>query len=158
MIKIDNKFITPLIEKAKKAERKRTNYNFHKELSDTLQRMLNLMNKTTYIQPHKHENPDKREAFIILKGKGVVIEFDNDGKIKDYILLDPSIGNHGCEVAEKSWHTIICLEDNTVFYEVKDGPYNAADDKNFAAWAPKEGDIGCLEYNEKITKQLSLND
>jgi len=157
MIKINIDFFAPLIEKAKVSERKRTNHNFHKEFSDTLQRMLNVMNINTYVQPHKHENPDKREAFIILKGRGMVIEFDDTGKITDYISLDPLKGNHGCEIAARTWHTIICLEDNTIFYEVKDGPYNPKDDKNFATWAPIEGDENCLGYTNQLLKQIGLS-
>ncbi len=157
MIKIDNAFAAPLINKAANSDRRRTIYNFHKEYSDTLQRMMNVMNKDTYIQPHKHEDPDKREAFIIFKGKGVVVEFNDNGEITDYFILDPTKGQYGCEIAEKTWHTVICLEDNSIFYEVKDGPYNPIDDKNFAVWAPKEGDAGCNEYNEKLVKKLGIN-
>lgn len=156
MIKIDDSFTSPFIEKSANSERRRTIYNFHKEYGDTLQRMMNVMQKDTYIQPHKHQNPDKREAFIIFKGKGLVIEFNDNGNITDYFILDPTIGNYGCEVAERTWHTVICLENNTIFYEVKDGPYNPADDKNFAPWAPTEGEAGCKEYNEHLIKQLGI--
>ncbi len=156
MIKIDDSFTSPLIKKSANSDRRRTIHNFHKEHSDTLQRMMNVMQKDTYIQPHKHENPDKREAFIIFKGKGVVIEFDDHGKVLDYFILDPTKGNHGCEVAENTWHTVICLEDNSIFYEVKDGPYNPTDDKNFATWAPKEGNAGCKEYNKQLIQKLGI--
>jgi cupin fold WbuC family metalloprotein len=156
MIKIDESFAAPLIDKAANSGRRRTIHNFHKDYSDTLQRMMNVMNKDTYIQPHKHEDPDKREAFIIFKGKGVVVEFNDDGEIADYFILDPAKGKYGCEVAERTWHTVICLEDNSIFYEVKDGPYNPADDKNFATWAPKEGDNGCHEYNEQLLEQIGI--
>ncbi len=156
MIKIDEKLTEPLIKKAANIARKRTNHNFHKEDGDTLHRMLNIMNINTYVQPHKHDNPDKREAFIILKGKGLVIEFDDDGNITDYIHLDPQKLSHGCEIAAKTWHTVICLEDNTVFYEVKDGPYHPLNDKDFAAWAPKEGDKKCLGYIEQLLKQIGI--
>jgi len=150
MIKIDQTFTDALLEKAAKSERRRTNYNFHKELSDPLHRMLNIMNTDTYVCPHKHINPDKREAFILLKGKALAIEFDDNGQIKDYIVLDKEIYSHGCEIGIRNWHTIICLEDSTIIYEVKDGPYDQATDKVFATWTPKEGDDNCLEYNKKL--------
>lgn len=156
MIKIDKALINPLVEKAGKSERKRTNFNFHKVLSDPLQRMLNVMDKSTYIQPHKHEDPDKREAFLILKGKGLVIEFDEYGNIVDHIILDPNIGSFGCDLDAKTWHTIICLEDGSVFYEAKDGPYEPLDDKCFASWAPKEGDPECERYNNNLKKLMGV--
>ncbi len=154
MIKIDRNFTDKLIKTAQKLPRRRINYNFHKKLSDTLQRMLNVMNKDTYVQPHKHENPDKREAFIILKGKVLVIEFDNSGNIAEYILLDRTQENYGCEIAAGTWHTIICLEDNSIIYEVKDGPYIQETDKKFAGWAPKEGDKSCKKYNEALIQKI----
>lgn len=154
MIKIDRNFTDKLINQAQKSTRRRVNYNFHKELSDTLQRMLNVMNKDTYVQPHKHENPDKREAFIILKGKILVIEFDDSGNIKEHILLDQTQKNYGCEIAPGTWHTLICIEENSIIYEVKDGPYIQETDKIFAPWAPQEGDSLCTEYNTALMQKL----
>jgi cupin fold WbuC family metalloprotein len=115
------------------------NHNFHSGFSDTLQRMLNAMEPLSYIQPHKHENPDKREVFMALRGRFVVVEFDEQGNITDHILLDPLNGNFGAEIPERTYHTIIALDPDTVAYEFKDGPYTPIDDKNFAPWAPKEG-------------------
>ncbi len=154
MIKIDKQFTNKYIDIASSSERKRTNYNFHKELSDTLQRMLNVMNKNTYVQAHKHEMPDKREAFIILKGKVLVVEFDDVGRITDHIILNRDLENYGCEIVPGSWHTIICLENNSILYEVKDGPYIQETDKQFAVWAPDEGDDACEEYNKVIVGQI----
>lgn len=156
MIKIDKRFTENLIEKALQSDRKRTTFNFHKELSDSLQRMINTMNTDTYVQPHKHQNPDKREVFILIKGKALVVEFDDQGVVSDYILLDRMAESYGCEIEPGSWHTIICLENNTLLYEVKDGPYDAFTDKKFAKWAPKEGDLNCLAYNKKIAKELGV--
>lgn len=154
MIKIDKRFTESLIEKASHSDRKRTTYNFHKELSDRLQRMVNTLNTDTYVQPHKHEHPDKREAFILLKGKALVVEFDDQGIVSDYILLDKDAESYGCEIEPGYWHTIICLEDNTLLYELKDGPYDVNTDKKFAKWAPKEDDPNRLAYIKKIAKEL----
>jgi cupin fold WbuC family metalloprotein len=156
MIKIDKDFLAPILQKASNSERKRTNYNFHQFAEDTLQRMLNVLNTGTYVRPHKHENPDKREAFIILKGKIVVVEFDNQGNPVENIVLIANSENYGCEIAPKSWHTIICLEDNSVVYEVKDGPYIATIDKNFAPWAPEEGSENAFAYNKKLLEKLGI--
>ncbi len=108
----------------------------------------------TYVQPHKHENPDKREAFLILKGKILVVSFDDAGTINDYVLLSPTGGNFGLEIPPRTYHTLICLETGSVLYELKDGPYIVATDKVFAPWAPKEGDPGSSAYNREILDQL----
>jgi cupin fold WbuC family metalloprotein len=139
MIKIDTLLLDNTSAKAKVSPRRRMNYNFHKEYSDTLQRMLNAIEPFSYIQPHRHAHPDKREVFFALRGRIVVIEFDNLGNITDHTLLDPLSGNYGAEIPERTFHTIIALDHDTVAYEVKDGPYAPIDDKDFAPWAPKEG-------------------
>jgi cupin fold WbuC family metalloprotein len=156
MIKIDNQLIDRISELAQNSERKRKNYNFHKIESDPLQRLINAIEPYSYIQPHKHENPDKREVFFVLKGKMAVIEFDDNGEILDYIILDSKTGNIAVEIPEKTWHSIISLEKGSVSYECKDGPYNPENDKNFAKWAPKEGDRDCKAYIETILKKLNL--
>lgn len=156
MIKINEEFIEITSAKAKTSKRRRMNYDFHKSSSATLQRMLNAIEPGTYIQPHKHENPDKVEAFFVLRGKILVVEFDDEGNISDHIILDPLKGNFGAEIAPRKWHSIISLEKNSVVYEVKDGPYDEKIDKNFATWAPAEGDPEELNYIQKILEKLSV--
>lgn len=156
MIKIDVSFIKPISDKAKKNERKRLNFNFHKSADDSLQRLINAIEPYSYIQPHKHENPDKREVFFILKGRMAVVEFDDNGNILDHIVLDAEKGNYAVEIPEKTWHTIISLAIASVAYEFKDGPYSVDKDKNFAAWAPKEGDSSSKAYIDNILEKLQL--
>jgi cupin fold WbuC family metalloprotein len=146
MIRIDSYLLDETSAKAKLSPRRRMNYNFHEHYSDKLQRMLNAMEPLSYIQPHKHENPDKREVFFSLRGRILVIEFDESGNITDHTLLDPLSGNFGAEIPERTFHTIVALDPDSVAYEVKDGPYAPIDDKNFAAWAPKEQAPTAIEY------------
>jgi len=133
------------------------NYNFHPLDADPLQRMLNAMEPDTYIQPHKHENPDKREVFFCLKVRILVVEYTEQGDIADFALLDPLMGCYGCEVAPRTYHSIISLQAGSVAYEVKDGPYVQSDDKQFAPWAPAEGDPDAKKFNEQIVKKLGLD-
>lgn len=156
MLKIDEAFIEHTSQQARTSPRRRKNYNFHRHDADTLQRMLNAMEPDTYIQPHKHENPDKREAFFCLRGKIMVVEYNENGSISDHTILDPLSGNYGCEVSPRTWHSIISLQSGSVAYEVKDGPYDPAIDKHFAPWAPKEGEAGCIEFNQKVLKEIGL--
>jgi len=156
MIHINHKLLKVTSSKAEQSGRLRMNHNFHKDLSDTLQRMLNAMEPHTYVQPHKHEEPDKREIFVILKGRIVVIEFDDDGEIVDHVILDRKAGNYGVEISPGKWHSLISLEKGSAVYEVKDGPYHQIDDKNFANWAPKEGEATCMGFNKNILKQLQI--
>lgn len=157
MKKIELQRLNELCIEAKNLPRKRKNYNYHDDLSDTLQRLLNAMQPDTYVQPHKHESPDKREVFILLTGKALVVTFNNNGEIEEHFILSRELGNFGVEIPEKKWHTVIVLEEDTVVYEVKDGPYSPVDDKNFAEWAPKEGDPNCHVFNEKILDAIGYS-
>ncbi len=155
MLELNKKLLEKITSEAKHSPRKRKNYNFHKEYTDQLQRMLNAINPGSYVQPHKHEAPDKREVFIILQGKMAVFEFDNSGTIKQQTILDTKTGNLGVEIAPGTWHTIVSLEEGSVVYEIKDGPYQPVDDKNFATWAPKENEEGVDEYLNFLLNNLT---
>jgi cupin fold WbuC family metalloprotein len=154
MLKIVSpKLLDELSQKAAVNPRKRLNHNFHDDLADPINRMLNALEPGTYLQPHKHESPDKREVFIAFRGSLVVVFFDASGNPTEFILLDPKKGNHGVEIPVGAWHTLIALESGSVVYEVKDGPYLPLSDKNFASWAPKEGHPECEEFLRKLTDQ-----
>ena len=157
MIKINQERTGELTEQAKISPRKRKNYNLHKENSDTLQRLLNAMEPGTYIHPHKHENPDKREVFLVLTGTLLVVEFDENGNITDHLILNHHLGNFGVEIAAKTYHSVISLEKNSVAFEAKDGPYDPADDKYFAPWAPAENSPECPGYIEAILAKLNIS-
>jgi cupin fold WbuC family metalloprotein len=156
MIHIDQPLIEKMILQARSSPRKRKNLNFHVVPTDLLHRMLHGMEPETYVQPHKHEDPDKREAFIILKGRVAAVQYTQNGEVCDYIILDPSEGNYGVEFEPRTWHSLIVLESGSVVYEVKDGPWNPEDDKYFAAWAPKEGDDKCQDFNRRILKETGI--
>ena len=155
MKKVDAVLLDVVSGEAKKSERLRKNFNFHSIYDDPINRMLNAFEPETYVQPHKHEDPDKVEVFVLLRGKALVVEFDNTGKITDYVLLSRD-NSLAVEIPERVWHTIISLEQDTVLYEIKQGPYVQAADKNFALWAPKEGDADCMLYNQNILKKLGF--
>ncbi len=140
---------------ALKSERLRKNYNYHESFDDPINRMLNAVEPGSYVQPHKHENPDKREVFLLLRGKMAVVFFDNEGNITEHVILDNE-KHFGVEIPPSVWHTIIALKPGTVVYEIKDGPYSPADDKNFASWAPKEGDAECADYINEVLKELDF--
>lgn len=150
---ISPKLLNELTQKAANSPRKRLNHNFHDDLADPINRMLNAFEPGTYIQPHKHENPDKREVFIVLRGSLVVVIFDDSGNPVDFILLDPAKGNYAIEVPPGVWHSVVSLEPETVVYEIKDGPYLPMNDKSFASWSPNEGELGCDEYLKNLTDQ-----
>lgn len=150
---ISEQSLSELSQKAASLPRQRLNFNYHEDLADPINRMLNAFEPGSYVQPHKHENPDKREVFIILNGSLVVVIFDGSGNPLEFILLNHQKGNHGIEIPPGTWHTVFSIESGTVAYEIKDGPYVQISDKNFASWAPKEGHPCSAEYLKKLTQE-----
>jgi hypothetical protein len=47
------------------------------------------------------------------------------------------------------------LTEHVVCYEVKPGPYSAASDKDFAPWAPREGDPTAKAYLEMLVSSVT---
>ncbi|HAH56525.1 MAG TPA: cupin fold metalloprotein, WbuC family [Bacteroidales bacterium] len=156
MIKIDHNLIESISLQAKQSPRKRMNHNFHSGPEDTLQRMLNAMEPGTYIQPHKHENPDKREVFFALKGTLCIVEFEDDGRVRDYTLLTPGGHCSGAEIPERTFHTVVSLEPGSVAYEIKNGPYVPIEDKNFASWAPAENSPHAAFWLRQLLQKLNI--
>jgi cupin fold WbuC family metalloprotein len=52
----------------------------------------------------------------------------------------------GIDLAPGVWHSITALTPYAVTYEVKPGPWEATKDKEFAPWAPAEGDPAAAAY------------
>lgn len=154
MIKIAPPLTSSLLNKSSASERKRVNYNFH-EHHEPINRFLNALQPETYCRPHKHQNPDKFEVFLIFSGQAAILEFKEDGEISDIFILDPATGNFGVEIAPRVWHTIVCLKPDTLCYEIKEGPYDPESAKYFADFAPMEGSGEAQIYLKTLKDQLN---
>ncbi|MBL8241317.1 MAG: WbuC family cupin fold metalloprotein [Bryobacterales bacterium] len=122
------------------SSRRRLNHNFHSGPNDNPHRMLNVLLRGTYVRPHRHVTPEKSEAFLPLTGRVGIVCFDDNGAVTGSYLLDANGAVRGIDLAPGVWHTVLALSDVSVCYEVKPGPWIPASDKDFAAWAPAEGD------------------
>src|SRR4051794_35181496 len=112
---------------------------FH-EHAEQLQRMLNAVEPGSYVRPHRHVDPDKPEAFVALRGIALVVRFDDSGAAVEGILGDADGPVRGAEVPPGAWDMFLALRSGTVLFEVTQGPYDAATNKQFAPWAPEEAD------------------
>lgn len=146
---IDESLINKVLDKSNSLERKRANHNFHASYDDPIQRVLNVFNPGTYVRPHKHENPDKTEVFIILSGRTAVLIFNDEGGVKEVHVLDNNGPIRGIEIEPRTWHSFVALE-SSALYEIKNGPWDAKTDKNFAPWAPEEGGRDVEKFLKKM--------
>jgi len=58
-----------LVEQAGRTARRRLNYNFHLRADDNPHRFLNVFLEGSYVRPHRHKDPPKSEAFLVLEGR-----------------------------------------------------------------------------------------
>ena len=141
---------------ARQSERQRDIHVLHTGPEDTLHRMLNAMQPGTYITPHRHTAVPKAEAVVVLQGSLGFISFNDAGHYRpqDFIYVNPVKGIWGVDYRAGVWHTFLALAPDTVIFEVKPGPYNAATDKEFAPWAPPEGDPRAHKYLAQLEDQF----
>ena len=93
--------------------------------------------KGTTFKPHKKKhiwkNPNNekviaQESWIIVKGSVKIFMYDIDDKLLDEQILFPG----DCSMTFEGGHTYTMLEDETIVYEYKTGPYNGqSNDKVF---------------------------
>lgn len=145
---IDDALFQETQSRARNSLRKRANHNFH-DLNEVYQRFLNVLCRGTYVQPHRHRNVPKPETFIALQGELGFLLFDDSGEITDHFLLSSSGPRYGIDIQPGVWHSIVCITETCICFEGKSGPYNPDTDKEFADFAPAEGEPGVLETLQK---------
>lgn len=151
---INNELLDSVTQQAVKNTRLRMNYNFHESLDDPINRLLNAMEPDTYLPPHRHKNPDKNEIFLVLRGKVLIFIFDDEGNILSITETSPQSGVYGMEIEAGVWHSLIVLEQGTVVYEIKEGPYAPISPENLAPWAPNPNDtLKAKEYTDSLIKE-----
>ena len=136
---IDNNVLEELSKTAQSLPRLRKNLNIHPQLDDPVQRLYNAMEPNTYVRPHRHPSEDRWEFFQIVSGRAAVLTFDQQGTVREKIVLSQNGPNVALEIPGNVWHTIVSLQPGTVLFEIKQGPYQPLSDKDFAHWAPEEG-------------------
>lgn len=141
----DVQFITRTLfeevrRRAESSPRRRMNHNFHASMEDNPHRFLNVLLRGTYVRPHRHLEPPKAESWVLLEGEAVLLTFDDAGAVTGRYTLAAGGETCGIDVAPGIWHTVCALSAVAVVYEVKPGPWAPATDKEFAEWAPPEGD------------------
>jgi hypothetical protein len=82
------------------------------------------LNKPTSFKAHKHLTLTRstditQEAWIVLEGKIRAFFYDID----DTLLYETDLIAGDCAVVFKAGHSFEVIYDNTILYEVKNGPY-----------------------------------
>lgn len=132
--------------------RLRKNHNFHPSNESRCHRLLNAIEPPSYIRPHRHLDPEKDEAFILMSGRLGIVIFADDGAVTETLLLSQANGNLVADIPHGIYHTALSLETGTIFYEAKAGPYLPLSDDEKASWAPDDGELAAKEYLERLRR------
>lgn len=140
---LNQTFLDQLSAEAAATQRRRKNFNLHEGDDAVCHRFFNALYADTYVQPHRHADPAKAESIVLLRGRMGVIEFDDHGEVILAATVEPGAV---VDVPANTWHTWIALEDDTIFFEAKAGPYLPLTPAEKASFAPSEGDPRAPAY------------
>lgn len=145
MATINDILLDKISEQAKQSPRLRMNFNFHETPDEPINRFLNAIEPDSYIRPHRHRNPAKREIFFLLRGYGFFFIFDDNGVITKHYFISPSDEEYGVDIDGGVWHCFLSLKTNTVAYEVKEGPFTPIAPEDLAPWSPDANDTEAVK-------------
>ena len=147
---IGSDIVDELIEKATASPRQRTNLNFHADPASAIQRLMIVMNKGTYVRPHRHNGDDNWEMAIVVAGRVTVVLFADDGVVRERVDLAPGGGTFALEIPESVYHTWLPQDEHAAFIEFKRGPYDPEKTNEFAPWAPAEGSPSAKAFLQRL--------
>ena len=131
---IDTQLMSSVAEKARVAPRLRMNYNFHRSTDESVNRLLNVMHRGSYTPVHRHL-------------------YDAQGHVVERREVGPACDCCGFDIEPGVWHGMVVLEDDTVVFEVKQGPYAPIAKENIAPWTPDSEDVVAVKQFVKELEQ-----
>ena len=149
MIKqINQDTLCDLITKAAHSPRLRQNLNIHPAPEDDVQRLAIAMEPGTYVRIHRH--PHTWEMLTALRGRFLVLIYDNSGNVTDRLWLGAE--TRLLEIPANTWHSVLSLDEGGVIFEVKHGAYQPVQEQDYLPGTPPEGDEGVKETLEWYAK------
>jgi cupin fold WbuC family metalloprotein len=147
---IDSALLDRVSESARTSPRLRKNHNFHRNEADVSNRLLNAIEPGSYVVPHRHLDPNKDETFVVLRGRFGLVLFDESGDIVRKEVLDSAGPVLGVTIPHGTFHSIVSLAPDSVFFESKAGPYAGLTLEERASWAPAESDPAADTYRRRL--------
>ncbi|HZV80767.1 MAG TPA: WbuC family cupin fold metalloprotein [Geobacteraceae bacterium] len=147
---INKQLLDDLTVAAQDGPRLRKNWNIHPDDAFPAHRLLNAMEPASYIRPHRHLDPLKDETFMIVRGRLGVIVFADDGAVTEAVLLDAGGEILGVDIPSGCFHTAVSLDEGTIFFEAKAGPYLPLAEEEKAPWAPEDASPMAAAYLDSL--------
>ncbi len=120
-MKIDQSVLDTLSALAKVSPRLRQNFDLRNSENDNSQRMLNALEPGTVMPIHKHRQTS--ETVVIVRGSLIERFYDEEGNVTEEVLMVSGGENPVVQIEKGRWHSLECLESNTVLFEAKDGAW-----------------------------------
>lgn len=152
---IDAALLDGISQGARQAPRLRKNHNLHPSDQSACHRLLNGIEPGSYIRPHRHLDPEKDEAFVMVRGSLGILIFDEAGAVTASVILRAAGDKVVADIPHGVYHTALSLESGTIFFEAKAGPYLPLSDQEKAHFAPEEGSAEAASYLERLAGLFS---
>ncbi len=143
---LDQSLFSALLDAAAQSTRRRAFKNLHQDFAEAVQRVVIAIQPDSYVPPHRHVEAHQWELFVVLAGSIDLCQFDDAGQLTARNTLVAGSAMTGLELAPGVWHSIIAASGGAVFLEVKQGPFDPAQPRFFAPFAPTEQDTEAGTY------------
>lgn len=118
----DKCFFDSLSEKAKASECLCINYDMRTSMDDQSQRIFNALEPGTIFPIHRHQNTS--ETVIVLRGAMLEDFYNDNGELAASYILKAGTDNFILQVPVGQWHTLTCLESDTILFNAKNRTYS----------------------------------
>ncbi len=155
-------FLDTLTQSAQQSSRQRQHKNIHQHYNEPCQRLFNAIGIDSYIRPHRHSIDPKDECLIAVRGRMALLVFDDIGQVSQIIRFGAQINEAhqaigvGVNLSAGVWHTVIAEVHGSILFEVKSGPFNPEQAKEWAAWAPAENTPEAAVYLTELKHRVSF--
>lgn len=153
-------YLMKLSDLAEGNKRRRQHQNIHTDFDEPCQRLFNAIEPGSYIRPHRHLTVPREELLVAIRGLMALVNFDDAGQVQRIVRFgsekygaDLAVG---VEVAPDSWHTVLALVPGSVLLEVKAGPFDPLQPKDWAVWAPAEGSSEAQIYIAQLQQSVDI--
>ena len=150
---LDQTLFAELTEKAAASPRGRHHHNFH-QMDEPCHRLAVGLQPATYVPPHRHLSADKAETLLVLQGILGLLVFSDTGEVIAKRVMQAGSACAGVDLPPGVFHGLVVLAPDTVMFECKAGPYRPVGEGESASWAPREGDVGVIEYQRWMLAQF----
>ena len=118
---LNKQLLDQLSKSASENPRLRASFDLRNTDKDNSQRMLNALQPGTILPIHRH--PFTAETLIMVRGSVCQKFYNNKGEVTDTFVLKAGGECSALQIPAGQFHSLECLEADTVIFEAKDGPY-----------------------------------